>query len=138
MNQTSRLQDILSKTCLNKTQDKYYCNMNITHARVSQFLLFNFLQQKPYKRDKRYFGEFRCGKCGRSWMSANSWKDTAQQCLKCNTKVFAHTQNPISKPEGLDVSDPEKKHPQHLCDKCKELGRYCGVKYPGRSRPRRR
>ncbi|ENN77715.1 hypothetical protein YQE_05786, partial [Dendroctonus ponderosae] len=34
-------------------------------------------------------------------------------------------QRPLEKPDGLDVSDQSKVHPQHLCQKCKELGYYC-------------
>ncbi|KAH8033975.1 hypothetical protein HPB51_018486 [Rhipicephalus microplus] len=32
---------------------------------------------------------------------------------------------PLEKPDGLDVSDQSKEHPQHLCEKCKSLGYYC-------------
>ncbi|KAK1333806.1 hypothetical protein QTO34_006194 [Cnephaeus nilssonii] len=32
---------------------------------------------------------------------------------------------PLEKPDGLDVSDQSKEHPQHLCEKCKVLGYYC-------------
>lgn len=34
-------------------------------------------------------------------------------------------QRPLEKPDGLDVSDQSKVHPQHLCQKCKTLGYYC-------------
>lgn len=34
-------------------------------------------------------------------------------------------QRPLEKPDGLDVSDQSKEHPQHLCEKCKVLGYYC-------------
>jgi len=34
-------------------------------------------------------------------------------------------QRPLEKPDGLDVSDQSKVHPQHLCQKCKQLGYYC-------------
>lgn len=34
-------------------------------------------------------------------------------------------QRPLEKPDGLDVSDQSKVHPQHLCEKCKMLGYYC-------------
>ena len=34
-------------------------------------------------------------------------------------------QRPLEKPDGLDVSDQSKVHPQHLCEKCKTLGYYC-------------
>ena len=38
------------------------------------------------------------------------------------TPVF---QRPLEKPDGLDVSDQSKVHPQHLCEMCKRLGYYC-------------
>lgn len=36
-------------------------------------------------------------------------------------------QRPLDKPDGLDVSDQSKIHPQHLCEKCKQLGYYCRI-----------
>jgi len=39
--------------------------------------------------------------------------------------VCSHLQRPLEKPDGLDVSDQSKVHPQHLCQKCKVLGFYC-------------
>ena len=62
-------------------------------------------------------------------MSANSWKGIGQQCQRCNKDVLAHTQRPLEKPDGLDKGDPDKSHPQHLCGKCKQLGRFCGTFY---------
>lgn len=37
-----------------------------------------------------------------------------------------HEQSRLENSQGLDKSDPTKRHPQSLCDKCKRLGRYCG------------
>ena len=68
-------------------------------------------------------------------VSANSWKNTGQRCQECNENVFPHTQNPLEKPNGLDKGDPEKKHPQHLCGKCRQLGHFCGKRDRSRSRP---
>lgn len=103
----------------------------------------------PYQGKNRCFGEYFCAKCNRTWMSGNSWKNTAQMCTNCNVRVFPHKQvtefleercllrlkynirfvlqqRPLKKPDGLDVSDPNKSHPQELCDRCKQLGRFCG------------
>lgn len=82
-------------------------------------------QHTPYQGDRRCFGEYECD-CGRTWMSANSWKNTGQRCQSCDTNVFPHTQKPLEKPDGLDKGDPEKSHPQHLCGKCRQLGSFCG------------
>ncbi|XP_068231693.1 PE-PGRS family protein PE_PGRS5-like isoform X3 [Palaemon carinicauda] len=89
----------------------------------------------PYQGKKRCFGEFRCTKCKRKWMSGNSWANCGQECIKCRINVYPHKQvrastlsppsRPLDKPDGLDVSDQSKVHPQHLCEKCKSLGYYC-------------
>ncbi|ELU08722.1 hypothetical protein CAPTEDRAFT_136592 [Capitella teleta] len=79
----------------------------------------------PYQGKKRCFGEYKCPKCKRKWMSGNSWANMGQECIKCHINVFPHKQRPLEKPDGLDVSDQSKIHPQHLCQKCKMLGYYC-------------
>ncbi|KAG8135193.1 hypothetical protein E2320_008232 [Naja naja] len=76
-------------------------------------------------RKKRCFGEYKCPKCKRKWMSGNSWANMGQECIKCHINVYPHKQRPLEKPDGLDVSDQSKEHPQHLCEKCKVLGYYC-------------
>ncbi|XP_068254021.1 zinc finger CCHC domain-containing protein 24 isoform X2 [Nyctibius grandis] len=146
----------------------------------------------PYQGKKRCFGEYKCPKCKRKWMSGNSWANMGQECIKCHINVYPHKQQqhlhlwllpgwslikassltlwltpvlfvmtavtlvqnqtsgdrlvlldtiffqlsgiycwtgnnlrPLEKPDGLDVSDQSKEHPQHLCEKCKVLGYYC-------------
>ncbi|XP_064790107.1 zinc finger CCHC domain-containing protein 24-like isoform X1 [Oncorhynchus masou masou] len=121
----------------------------------------------PYQGKKRCFGEYKCPKCKRKWMSGNSWANMGQECIKCHINVYPHKQErgavlsrvvgkdmerwngisnhstlltcsgldairlpkahtrPLEKPDGLDVSDQSKEHPQHLCEKCKVLGYYC-------------
>lgn len=79
----------------------------------------------PYQGKKRCFGEYKCPKCKRKWMSGNSWANMGQECIKCHINVYPHKQRPLEKPGGLDVSDQSKVHPQHLCEKCKFLGFYC-------------
>ncbi|XP_039992080.1 zinc finger CCHC domain-containing protein 24-like [Xiphias gladius] len=79
----------------------------------------------PYQGKKRCFGEYKCPKCKRKWMSGNSWANMGQECIKCHINVYPHKQRPLEKPDGLDVSDQSKEHPQHLCEKCKKLGYYC-------------
>lgn len=79
----------------------------------------------PYQGKKRCFGEYKCAKCKRKWMSGNSWANMGQECIKCHINVYPHKQRPLEKPDGLDVSDQSKVHPQHLCEKCKTLGYYC-------------
>ncbi|XP_071450502.1 zinc finger CCHC domain-containing protein 24-like [Hetaerina americana] len=79
----------------------------------------------PYQGKKRCFGEYKCPKCKRKWMSGNSWANMGQECIKCHINVYPQKQRPLDKPDGLDVSDQSKVHPQHLCEKCKTLGYYC-------------
>ncbi|XP_014204625.1 zinc finger CCHC domain-containing protein 24-like isoform X2 [Copidosoma floridanum] len=79
----------------------------------------------PYQGKKRCFGEYKCPKCKRKWMSGNSWANMGQECIKCRINVYPNKQRPLEKPDGLDVSDQSKVHPQHLCEKCKKLGHYC-------------
>ncbi|XP_031640239.1 zinc finger CCHC domain-containing protein 24-like isoform X2 [Contarinia nasturtii] len=79
----------------------------------------------PYQGKKRCFGEYKCTKCKRKWMSGNSWANMAQECIKCQIKIYPHKQRPLEKPDGLDVSDQSKLHPQLLCEKCQDLGYYC-------------
>ncbi|XP_014241367.1 zinc finger CCHC domain-containing protein 24-like [Cimex lectularius] len=84
----------------------------------------------PYQGKKRCFGEYKCPKCKRKWMSGNSWANMGQQCIKCHINVYPHKQRPLEKPDGLDVSDQSKVHPQHLCEKCQQLGFYCRRDHP--------
>ncbi|XP_012561074.1 zinc finger CCHC domain-containing protein 24 isoform X1 [Hydra vulgaris] len=79
----------------------------------------------PYQGKKRCFGEYKCPSCKRKWMSGNSWSNMGQMCIKCSIYVYPHKQRPLDKPDGLDVSDQTKEHPQTLCEKCKVLGYYC-------------
>ncbi|KAK2725922.1 zinc finger CCHC domain-containing protein 24-like [Artemia franciscana] len=79
----------------------------------------------PYQGKKRCFGEYKCPKCKRKWMSGNSWANCGQECIKCHINVYPQKQRPLEKPDGLDVSDQSKVHPQHLCEKCRVLGYYC-------------
>ncbi|XP_046671697.1 zinc finger CCHC domain-containing protein 24-like isoform X1 [Homalodisca vitripennis] len=89
----------------------------------------------PYQGKKRCFGEYKCPKCKRKWMSGNSWANMGQQCIKCHINVYPHKQRPLEKPDGLDVSDQSKVHPQHLCQKCKYVGYYCRRELPLATRP---
>ncbi|KAL0871440.1 hypothetical protein ABMA27_005167 [Loxostege sticticalis] len=79
----------------------------------------------PYQGKRRGFGAYRCDQCRRSWMSANSWANCAQDCKTCNIPVYPHRQMPLKKPGGLDKCDPKKEHRSELCEKCRQLGRNC-------------
>ncbi|XP_071949024.1 zinc finger CCHC domain-containing protein 24-like [Antedon mediterranea] len=81
----------------------------------------------PYQGRKRTFGEFHCKDCDRTWCSSHSWADKGQKCQTCEVNVYPTKQTPLQKPDGLDEHiDVNKHHPQDLCERCKELGRFCG------------
>ncbi|KRT85674.1 hypothetical protein AMK59_2842, partial [Oryctes borbonicus] len=46
----------------------------------------------PYQGRKRCFGEYKCPKCKRKWMSGNSWSNMGQECIKCHINVYPHKQ----------------------------------------------
>ena len=46
----------------------------------------------PYQGKKRCFGEYKCPKCKRKWMSGNSWANMGQECIKCHLNVYPHKQ----------------------------------------------
>ncbi|KAJ8037406.1 Zinc finger CCHC domain-containing protein 24 [Holothuria leucospilota] len=84
--------------------------------------------KKSTNGDKRMYGYFRCDNCRRSWESGNSWEGYAQECLRCGKKVYPYELSELERPDySDDMDDLEIRpgHPQHLCEKCKELGSYC-------------
>ena len=76
----------------------------------------------PYQGKNRCFGEYVCQKCKRKWMSGNSWANIGQDCARCKIKVYPHRQRPLEKHVDFDMTERAKFHPQHLCEKCKQLG----------------
>jgi len=80
----------------------------------------------PYQGDRRCYGYFKCS-CRKRWESGNSWKDTYQECKRCKAKVYPYKQKMLEKVEG-SLIDSSKEHPQHLCQKCQQLGYYCRSK----------
>ena len=72
----------------------------------------------PLKR-KKYVVEYECS-CGNSWTREcyREDKDDVEICDDCFEEVYPETQE--------EVGDKEIPHPQHLCGKCKKLGRFCG------------
>ena len=41
---------------------------------------------------KLYYGQFYCKSCKVKWQSSETWKDSYQECRKCETKVFPTVQ----------------------------------------------
>ncbi|KAL9652378.1 hypothetical protein ABK040_012033 [Willaertia magna] len=88
----------------------------------------------PYQGTRRVFGKFQCPQCHRGWMSANSWANKGQKCQRCDIMVYPYSQTQLEKSsEDADKIDLTKHHPMHLCQRCQELGRYCGSKGSFRS-----
>jgi hypothetical protein len=48
----------------------------------------NIIKVTPYQGRKRCFGEYKCEKCQRKWMSGNSYANIAQDCVKCHIPVY--------------------------------------------------
>lgn len=66
---------------------------------LSIFFFFYIAQARPkgegltpYQGKKRCFGEYKCPKCKRKWMSGNSWANMGQECIKCHINVYPHKQ----------------------------------------------
>jgi hypothetical protein len=79
----------------------------------------------PYQGKRRVFGTFQCPKCDRVWFSGNSWANTGQECQRCNITVYPFKQRRLEKAEDADKIDRTKRHPQELCEKCRQLGYSC-------------
>ncbi|KAG7209991.1 hypothetical protein KM043_011576 [Ampulex compressa] len=99
---------LLEKKCTKKPPSSYLCHLcfkkghyikDCPQARPKGEGL------TPYQGKKRCFGEYKCPKCKRKWMSGNSWANMGQECIKCHINVYPHKQRPLEKPDGLDVSD---------------------------------
>ncbi|XP_075982511.1 uncharacterized protein LOC142980845 [Anticarsia gemmatalis] len=72
------------------------------------------------------YGEFTCSHCGRFWRSILSWRNTYQICKDCNSRVYPRNQREV-RPSDVRRSDGyDKEHSSDLCQRCKQLGRYCG------------
>ncbi|XP_062519835.1 zinc finger CCHC domain-containing protein 24-like [Corticium candelabrum] len=78
--------------------------------------------------DRRYFGEYKCSQCSRTWKSANSFVNFGQMCKSCNTMIYAHNMKPLKRPEDSDDGTPEKSHPKHLCELCRKGYKKCFAK----------
>ncbi|KAI1285257.1 Zinc finger CCHC domain-containing protein 24 [Halotydeus destructor] len=81
----------------------------------------------PYQGELRCFGHFKCPTCLKTWKSGNSWANAGQECKSCNILVYPHRQKKLEKHGGDDDDEGLRpQHPRHLCDKCQDIGRYCG------------
>ncbi|KAK2726370.1 hypothetical protein QYM36_000718, partial [Artemia franciscana] len=81
----------------------------------------------PYQGKKRCFGAYKCSYCtNQYWESCFSYANTWQKCNVCKSEVYPYRQEPLDNPKSLGKDiDKRKKHPQHLCGKCQELGYPC-------------
>lgn len=72
----------------------YHLNLELIHCKHSLwFQARHKIDGKtPYQGKKRCFGEYKCTKCKRKWMSGNSWANTPQDCIKCQLRVYPHKQ----------------------------------------------
>ncbi|XP_044738749.1 uncharacterized protein LOC123300270 [Chrysoperla carnea] len=82
-------------------------------------------KKTPYQGKKRTFGEYKCPKCKRRWMSGNSWANMGQECKECLIIVYPYRQVPLETADETIAINSNKEHPQDLCEKCKVLKFYC-------------
>ncbi|KAK8758924.1 hypothetical protein V5799_003445 [Amblyomma americanum] len=73
----------------------------------------------PYQGKKRCFGEYKCPKCKRKWMSGNSWANMGQKCIKCHLNVYPHKQvspDMLTLPPSAPVLPHVSKAASNSCD----------------------
>ncbi|CAG2171032.1 unnamed protein product [Oppiella nova] len=76
--------------------------------------------------DTKYFGQYQCFKCLRTWFSAHSWLGFGQKCRKCHISTDAHKLRLLERPQGMDKkNDKRKGHESSLCSRCRKLGYNC-------------
>ena len=76
-----------------------FCPRSLSTVRFPRSIIAFWLQAHakaegltPYQGKKRCFGEYKCPKCKRKWMSGNSWADFGQDCTNCGLNVYPHKQ----------------------------------------------
>lgn len=78
----------------------------------------------PYQGKSRMFGYFHCDECNKEWASANTWANCFQKCKGCNGQIYPYKQYHLRKGKGPKREAPP--HPQDLCQRCMQLGSFCG------------
>lgn len=95
---------------------------------------------QEYSGKEPCFGYYYCKKCQKSWCSANSWVNRYQCCYWCYKKSGPTKMEkcfPMKQERRRSGPDrtghrpffgaiPSHKEMQNLCQKCSELGHYCG------------
>nr|XP_048276758.1 zinc finger CCHC domain-containing protein 24 isoform X1 [Myodes glareolus] len=74
----------------------------------------------PYQGKKRCFGEYKCPKCKRKWMSGNSWANMGQECIKCHINVYPHKQMSLHPCPALLLGWIWELSELHSGDSCQE------------------
>ncbi|XP_073944570.1 zinc finger CCHC domain-containing protein 24-like [Choristoneura fumiferana] len=73
---------------------------------------------------KPCFGEYRCGACGRSWTSRLCWPRNYQSCMRCRQPVYPYNWRELTPLDKMNA--PKQEHQREYCQKCQEVGYYCG------------
>ncbi|KAG7298420.1 hypothetical protein JYU34_018047 [Plutella xylostella] len=89
----------------------------------------------PPRSQGPFYGEYKCGKCGRHWPSRLSWPDSYQLCKRCRCRVYPYSQRELRSGDLTKDPDSSKDHPKEFCGKCQALGRYCN---PGANKIKQR
>ncbi|XP_063373860.1 zinc finger CCHC domain-containing protein 24-like [Cydia amplana] len=85
------------------------------------------LRMEPPARgsDKPLFGEYLCITCEIVWTSRLCWPSHYQACKRCHQLVYPHTWRDLTAAE-IRREATTKDHQREYCQKCLEVGYYCG------------
>ena len=81
----------------------------------------------PFQRDDshRVFGYFKCSNCRKEWKSAVTWRNTWQQCNRCESECYPYRQHVLENRNRADGDDePQRPHDSQRCGRC-HTGRLC-------------
>ncbi|XP_042886503.1 zinc finger CCHC domain-containing protein 24-like isoform X1 [Penaeus japonicus] len=81
----------------------------------------------PYQGNRRTCGYFQCKKCNKHWFSANTWANCSQKCKSCNSDVYPYKQ--VRHQKSDEPPKEIRPHPQEMCQKCRQLGYFCGSRF---------
>ena len=87
----------------------------------------NVLHLTPYQEAGRMFGHYECKECPgrRRWHSGSSWANKWQQCHICETRVYPHDQEQLTRRSVQDRRRTPLVHDTERCQMCIELGYDC-------------
>ncbi|CAH2068645.1 unnamed protein product, partial [Iphiclides podalirius] len=107
----------------------FWSSESVSDVRLSQRRALSLPKPLPERETqtilKPLFGEYKCSACGRTWKSRLCWPDSYQICIRCKRPVYPHNQRALL-PSDIMASKVNQEHKKELCQKCQQLGYYCG------------